>query len=233
MYNQSIVIYPRSNLKKINNVSKPAPKGKIAFSLTLSEEQKLAKSVILNTPYNFLLGKAGTGKTLLAVQIALDMFFTRRVNKIVITRPAVSDEDIGFLPGSLEEKMENWLVPIRSNMRKVYNKPEKLEAMEKNQDIQLVALTHFRGQTFDNAVVIMDEFQNLTKQQLKMAIGRLGKGSIMIFTGDPAQVDLKNPNDSSANDLHKLVDTNYVSQITLLENHRHEALNEVLALLYN
>ena len=147
------------------NVEKRIPKGDIKFSLSLSEEQKLAKSEILKHPFNFILGKAGSGKTLLAVQIALDMFFKRQVNKIVITRPTVSNEDNGFLPGSLEEKMEPWLVPIRSNMRKVYNKPMILDKMEKEENIELVSLSHFRGRTFDNATVIVDEFQNLTKQQ--------------------------------------------------------------------
>ena len=102
-----------------DNLEKRVPKGNIKFSISLSEEQKLAKSQILNHPFNFILGKAGSGKTLVAVQIALDSFFKRDVNKIVITRPTVSNEDNGFLPGSLEEKMEPWLVPIRSNMRKV------------------------------------------------------------------------------------------------------------------
>ena len=141
------------------NIEKDPPKGKIKFDLSLSEEQKDAKSKILYHPYNFITGKAGSGKTLLAVQIALDMYFTRQVNKIIITRPTVSNEDNGYLPGSLTEKMEPWLVPIRSNMRKVYNKPIILEKMEKEEKIELVSLAHFRGRTFDNAVVIVDEFQ--------------------------------------------------------------------------
>ena len=119
------------------------------------------------------------------------MFFKRRVNKIIITRPTVSTEDNGFLPGSEKEKMEPWIVPIKSNMRKIYNKPLILEKMEKNEDIELVSLAHFRGRTFDNACVIVDEFQNLTKQQLSMVLGRLGKKSTMILTGDPQQIDLK------------------------------------------
>jgi len=130
------------------NIKKVPPKGKIKFNLSLSDEQKLAKTAILYHPYNFIQGKAGSGKTLLAVQIALDMFFTRQVNKIVITRPTISNEDNGFLPGSLDEKMEPWLVPIRSNMRKVYNKPAILEKMEKDENIELVSLSHFRGRTF-------------------------------------------------------------------------------------
>ena len=214
------------------NIEKNPPKGKIKFNITLSEEQKGAKTNILYHPYNFLLGKAGSGKTLLAVQVALDMYFTRQVNKIVITRPTVSNEDNGYLPGSLSEKMEPWLVPIRSNMRKVYNKPAILEKMEKEENIELVSLAHFRGRTFDNAVVIVDEFQNLTKAQLGMALGRLGKGSTMILTGDPQQIDLKFSNDSAVHDVPKLKSSDHVYSITLKDNHRHEALNEVLKLLY-
>jgi len=214
------------------NIAKNPPKGKVKFNITLSEEQKDAKTSILYHPYNFLLGKAGSGKTLLGVQIALDMYFTRQVNKIVITRPTVSNEDNGYLPGSLSEKMEPWLVPIRSNMRKVYNKPAILEKMEKEENIELVSLAHFRGRTFDNSVVIVDEFQNLTKAQLGMVLGRLGKGSTMILTGDPQQIDLKFSNDSAVHDVPKLKSSEHVYSITLKDNHRHEALNEVLKLLY-
>ena len=118
---------------KKQNIQKTPPKGNIRFSITLSEEQKAAKQAMLHHPYNFIVGKAGSGKTLLACQVALDMFFKRMINKIIITRPTVSTEDNGFLPGSEKEKMEPWLVPSRSNMRKVYNKPAILEKME-NQD---------------------------------------------------------------------------------------------------
>ena len=215
-----------------DNITKAAPKGKVKFNITLSDEQKEAKSNILSHPYNFVLGKAGSGKTLLAVQVALDMYFTRKVNKIVITRPSVSTEDNGFLPGSLEEKMEPWLVPIRSNMRKVYNKPPILEKMEKDDTIELVSLAHFRGRTFENAVVIVDEFQNLTKPQLGMVLGRLGKDSTMILTGDPQQIDLKFSNDSAIHDVPKIKDSKHVHSIALQDNHRHEALNEVLKMLY-
>ena len=109
------------------NITKRQPKGSIKFSITLSEEQKSAKEQILIHPFSFIHGNAGSGKTLLAVQIALDQLFKRQYNKIIITRPTVATEDNGFLPGSEQEKMEPWLVPIKSNMRKVYNKPELLE----------------------------------------------------------------------------------------------------------
>ena len=213
------------------NKEKTPPKNDIKFSISLSEEQKRAKELILRTPFNFILGKAGSGKTLLAVQIALDLYFKRQVDKIIITRPTVSTEDNGFLPGSEREKMEPWLVPIRSNMRKVYNKPELLEKMEQQENIELVSLAHFRGRTFDNAVCIVDEFQNLTKQQLQMVLSRLGKDSVMILTGDRYQVDLKFNNDSAVHEVPKIKHSKWVNEIVLTDNHRHESLEEILNLL--
>jgi predicted ribonuclease YlaK len=213
------------------NIEKNPPKGPIKFSLSLSEEQKLSKAEILNHPYNFIVGKAGSGKTLLACQVALDQFFKRVFNKIIITRPTISTQDDGFLPGSEKEKMEPWLVPIRSNMRKVYNKPVILEKMENDEQIELVSLAHFRGRTFDNAVVIVDEFQNLTRSQLAMAIGRLGKDSKMIFCGDSYQIDLKDKNYSAYHDMAKLTNSRYVYKTVLEESHRHEAIDDLLELL--
>ncbi len=213
------------------NTERQPPKGSIKFSITLSEEQKAAKQAILHHPYNFIVGKAGSGKTLLACQVALDMFFKRMINKIIITRPTVSTEDNGFLPGSEKEKMEPWLVPIRSNMRKVYNKPEILEKMENAEQIELVSLAHFRGRTFENSVVIVDEFQNLTRSQFRMTLGRIGKGSTMIFCGDNQQIDLKDQNYSAIHDLPKIGDSQYVYKRVLLDNHRHEAIDEVFEML--
>lgn len=216
---------------KKQNIEKEPPKGEIKYSITLSEEQKIAKERIIDTPYNFIIGQAGSGKTLLAVQIALDMLFKRKVNKIVITRPTVSTEDNGFLPGTEKEKMEPWLVPIKSNIKKVYDKPETLTKLENTEALELVSLTHFRGRTFEDCVCIIDEFQNLTKAQLQMCLGRLGNNGIMIFTGDTHQIDLKFKNESAIHDLAKLEKSKYVFKALLNDNHRHKALNEVLRLL--
>ena len=213
------------------NTAKKPPKGSVRFSLSLSEEQKSAKQAILHHPYNFIVGKAGSGKTLLACQVALDMFFKRQIDKIIITRPTVSTEDNGFLPGSEKEKMEPWIVPIKSNMRKIYNKPLILEKMEKEESIELVSLAHFRGRTFENSIVIVDEFQNLTRSQFRMALGRLGKNSTMIFCGDNQQIDLKDKNYSAIVDLPKIANSKYVYKKVLLDNHRHIAIDEVFELL--
>lgn len=213
------------------NKQKTPPKTPVKFSISLSDEQRDAKAMVLEHPFNFVMGRAGSGKTLLAVQIALDQFFKRQINKVVITRPTVSTEDNGFLPGSEFEKMEPWLVPIRSNMRKVYNKPDILDKMEKEENIELVSLAHFRGRTFDNAVCIIDEYQNLTKQQLQMVLSRLGKGSRMILCGDRHQIDLKYKNDSAIHEVPKIRESKYVAEIILKDNHRHESLDEILRLL--
>lgn len=215
----------------MENKEKKKPKGNIRFSISLSEEQKKAKEQILNHAYSFIVGKAGSGKTLLAVQVALDMVFKREYNKIIITRPTIATEDNGFLPGSEKEKLEPWLVPIMSNMRKVYNKQNKIDKMVTDGDIELVSLSHFRGRTFDNAVVIVDEFQNLTKAQLRMALGRLGKDSIMLFCGDSQQIDLRDQNYSSIHEVSKIKDSKYVVKIVLQDNHRHEAVDDVLTIL--
>jgi len=215
----------------MDNKSKKPPKGNVKFNITLSEEQKRAKENILNHAFSFIVGKAGSGKTLLAVQVALDLFFKRQYNKIIITRPTVATEDNGFLPGDEKEKLEPWLVPIMSNMRKVYNKPEKIQKMVEDGDIELVSLAHFRGRTFDNAVVIVDEFQNLTKPQLRMALGRLGKDSIMIFCGDNQQIDLGSALNSAIDDVHKIKDSEHVYKVILEDNHRHKAIDDVLKLL--
>jgi phosphate starvation-inducible protein PhoH and related proteins len=204
------------------------PKGNIRFNISLSNEQKAAKAKILNHAFNFVVGKAGSGKTLLAVQIALDQVFKKEFDKIIITRPTVATEDNGFLPGSEKEKMEPWLVPIVSNMRKVYNKQNKIDKMLENEEIELVSLSHFRGRTFDKSVIIVDEFQNLTKAQLAMALGRLGKDSIMIFCGDNQQIDLKDQNYSAIHEVAKIKDSYYVYKVVLEDNHRHEAIDDVL-----
>ena len=159
------------------------------------------------------------------------MLFKKMVDKIIITRPTIGTEDNGFLPGTLEEKLEPWLVPIRHNFRQIYNKPDKWKQLESDGVIEIVSLSHFRGRTMANSVCILDEYQNLSKSQLQMAIGRLGKGSIMIFCGDETQIDLKVKSDSAIWDSKKLESSKHVSIIELKENHRHEAVSELLNLL--
>ena len=177
---------------KLKNSEKRKPKNVIKFNLTLNEEQKLAKSDILNNTVTLLKGQAGSGKTLLACQIALDMYFNRQIEKIIITRPNVaSADDIGYLPGSMKEKMDPWLAPVYANLYMLYNKIA-IDKMVETQDIEILPFAFVRGRTFVNAVVIVDEAQNVNSNQTEMIVGRLGLDSKMIFCGDTAQIDLKN-----------------------------------------
>ena len=214
---------------KLNNSEKRKPKGPVKFHLTLNEEQKAAKAEILNNTVTLLKGQAGSGKTLLACQIALDMFFTRQVEKIIITRPVVAAaDDIGYLPGGLKEKMDPWLAPIYANLYMLYNK-ETVDKMVENQDIEILPFAFVRGRTFVNAVVIVDEAQNVNGNQTEMIVGRLGLNSKMIFCGDTSQIDLRNKKESGI-DFFKTLEARVpgVKVITLLKNHRHPIVPEIL-----
>lgn len=203
----------------------------VQFDVTLCEEQVIAKEQILRHPFSFILGRPGSGKTLLAVQIALDRLFKKEVSKIIIARPTVSTEDNGFIPGGFAEKLEPWLTPIRDNMRLCYAHPEHLVKLEQEGVIEIVPLSYFRGRTFKSAACIVDEVQNATKQQLIMAIGRLGVDSTMMFCGDYSQIDLRNPATSAIHLIDKIQQSRYVYVTTLKDNHRHPAVEELLEIL--
>jgi phosphate starvation-inducible PhoH-like protein len=209
-------------------ISKRKPKGEIKFNITLNEEQKEAKSQILNNPITLIKGMAGSGKTLLACNIALDLLFKKEIEKIIITRPTVSKEEIGFLPGDLKDKMDPWLSPIYANLNMVYDK-EKIKKLLQDDIIEIVPFAFMRGRTFPNAMVIVDECQNITHSQTEMIIGRLGKGGKMVFCGDITQVDLKQKKDSGIS-FFKILEskTSTVKIITLYKNHRHDAVEAIL-----
>lgn len=137
----------------------------------------------------FAIGPAGTGKTLLAVQFGIKLFQEGKVDKIIVTRPAVSvDEDLGFLPGTLNEKMAPWTRPIFDVLGEYYQQKD-IENMLYEGVIEISPLAYMRGRTFKNAYIIADEMQNATQNQMKMLLTRLGENSKMVVTGDLAQAD--------------------------------------------
>lgn len=214
---------------KIPNSEKRKPKNPVKFNISLNEEQKQAKAEILENTVTLIKGQAGSGKTLLACQIALDMFFNRQIEKIIITRPNVASADeIGFLPGSMKEKMDPWLAPIYANLYMLYS-ATAIDKMVENQDIEILPFAFVRGRTFVNAAVIVDEAQNVNSTQTEMIVGRLGLDSKMIFCGDTAQIDLKNKKDSGI-DFFKILESRVpgVKVITLYKNHRHPIVPEIL-----
>lgn len=213
---------------KVSNLEKRKPKSSVKFKIELNEEQKVAKAVIFDNPIILLKGMAGSGKTLVACQIALDMFFKRDIEKIIITRPTVSKEEIGFLPGDLKEKMDPWLAPIYANLYMLYNK-DAVDKMVTDGDIEVVPFAFMRGRTFPNSFVIVDECQNITHSQTEMMLGRLGKGGKMVFCGDLAQVDLKSKKDSGIGFFPRLEErVKGVRIVSLKKNHRHEIVEDVL-----
>jgi len=208
--------------------AKQKPKGPIKFQLQLNEEQKVAKDKILNNAITVLSGKAGSGKTLLACQVALDLLFKKSIEKIIITRPTVSKEEIGFLPGDLREKMEPWMQPIYSNFYQLYNK-EKIDEILESGQVEIVPLAFMRGRTFLDSFIIVDEAQNCTNDQMEMITSRLGIRSKMVVCGDSQQVDLKYRGDSGFKFLlstaKKIKD---MDSQTLLTNHRHPVVDALL-----
>jgi len=209
---------------------KRKPKNPITFKITLNEEQKEAKQIILDHPVTLLKGMAGSGKTLVACQVALDLMFRKDIERIIITRPTVAKEEIGFLPGDLKEKMDPWLAPIYANLHMLYDKT-KIEKMVADGQIEIVPFAFMRGRTFPDAVVIVDECQNITHGQTEMILGRLGKGGKMIFCGDITQTDLKQKKDSGIGFFTRLeAEIKGVKVITLKTNHRHEIVEPILKL---
>lgn len=207
---------------------KQKPKGPIKFQLQLNEEQKIAKEKILSNAITVLSGKAGSGKTLLACQVALDLLFKKVIQKIVITRPTVSKEEIGFLPGDLREKMEPWMQPIYANFYQLYNK-EKIDEILENGQVEIVPVAFMRGRTFLDTFVIVDEAQNCTTDQMEMIVSRLGIRSKMVICGDTQQVDLKSKSDSGFKFILSVANRvkDMTSQI-LITNHRHPIVDSIL-----
>lgn len=231
--NTSNNINGQEEISGVNNLGikkgRKTIKNKIQFQLPLNEEQKGIKAKALQDTISVFLGKAGSGKTLLATQIALEYLFYREVDKIIITRPTVSNEDLGFLPGNIKEKMDPWLAPIHANMFMLYSK-EKIEKLITEDKIEIAPISFLRGRTFVNACVIVDESQNVTKAQMEMILSRLGINSKMMLTGDSAQIDLKNKKDSGLPYLWEMRDKiEGLGVYELKTNHRHPIVDDILS----
>ena len=181
----------------------------------------------------FAIGPAGTGKTMLAVMHGIKLYQEGLVDKIVVTRPAVSvDEDLGFLPGDLNEKMAPWTRPIFDVMGEYYKQSDIAE-MLKEGVIEISPLAYMRGRTFKNAYIVADEMQNATVNQMKMLLTRLGEGSKMVVTGDLAQAD--RVNDNGLINFCNLLKDKQMKHIDIVQfDHkdieRHEAVKEVLSI---
>jgi len=181
----------------------------------------------------FAIGPAGTGKTMLAVQHGIKLFQEGVVDRIVVTRPAVSvDEDLGFLPGTLNEKMAPWTRPIFDVLGEYYQQKD-IAGMLEDGIIEISPLAYMRGRTFKNAYIVADEMQNATINQMKMLLTRLGEGSKMVVTGDLAQADRLNDN-GLVNFCNLIAGKSALKYIDIVQFdnrdiERHNAVKEVLA----
>ena len=144
----------------------------------------------------FGVGPAGTGKTYLAVAMAVAAMNAKKVSRIILVRPAVeAGERLGFLPGSLQEKVDPYLRPLYDALYDLWE-PEKVDKMLEKNIIEVAPLAFMRGRTLNDAFIIMDEAQNTTTEQMKMFLTRLGQNSKAVITGDITQIDLPNPKKS-------------------------------------
>jgi len=206
---------------------KKVAKNPIKFKVQLNDEQKEAKQKILDNTLTLLAGQAGSGKTLLACQVALDGLLRKVYDKIIITRPTVSKEEIGFLPGDLREKMDPWVQPIYQNLFILYDKTQ-IEKLITEGKIEIVPVSFMRGRTFLDSCIIVDEAQNVTHEQMEMIVTRIGLRSKMIICGDDHQIDLRKKGDSGFKYLYKASrKIKNLEAITLTSNHRNEIVEDL------
>jgi phosphate starvation-inducible PhoH-like protein len=189
----------RRSQKHQNNQTKPIRKRLRAKT----DNQKDYILDIAESDVTICTGPAGTGKTAVAVGLASEYILNKKVDKIVITRPVVEvgTRGLGFLPGSLNEKMQPWVVPLLEEMN-AYLSKETVNSMRASNTIEIAPLEYMRGRTFDNSFMILDEAQNCTFEQIRMFLTRIGQDSKMVINGDIEQTDLY----SEENALYKCIE---------------------------
>lgn len=152
----------------------------------------------------FCIGPAGTGKTFLAVAMALSALRANEVSRIILSRPAVeAGESLGFLPGDISEKVDPYLRPLLDALADMVS-PDKLKSMLERRVVEIIPLAYMRGRTLNHSFIILDEAQNATRTQMKMFLTRMGQQSKAVVTGDVTQVDLARKSDSGLNDVFQL-----------------------------
>lgn len=237
--NQFIMLISNSNdkktaLAKFENYNKPLQKilksnKKIWSTEPRNKEQQFAFELLLDPaiPVVSLVGKAGSGKTLLALASGLEQTFGKDAmyKKIVVTKPVEPvGKDIGFLPGSMEEKMLPWLAPIQDNLQFLMGDDKAtLELyMEKGQ-IEVEAMTFIRGRSISNAFIVIDEVQNMTQHEIKTVLTRVGEGTKIVLTGDIEQIDnvyIDATNNGLSYVVERLKDEQITGHVTLLKGER-------------
>jgi phosphate starvation-inducible PhoH-like protein len=205
----------------------------IKYNITLNDEQKEVKRLILNNQIVIVTGRAGCGKSLVSAQCALDFLFKKQCDQILVTRAAVEvGHSLGFLPGSLSEKFDPYLEAFQENLIKCYDKV-KIQQLIQDEKVKAMPVQFIRGKTVDD-ILIVEEAQNLTKAEMLAILTRLGKTGKIIINGDLEQTDIKSGGDlnglSYAISLAKKIDG--IEYIKLKHNHRSDLVGKILEFEY-
>ena len=207
-------------------------KSEIKYKITLNEEQKEAKNLIINNQIVIITGRAGCGKSLISAQTALDFLFKKQCKKILVTRAAVeTGRTLGYLPGSLNEKFDPYLEAFMENLIKCYDDIKINTIIEEGKVIAL-PVQFIRGKTVDD-VLIVEEAQNLTKAEMLAILTRLGVDGKIIINGDNEQKDIKDEFNglSYAIELSKNIEG--IEWVKLKHNHRSDLVGKILDYEYN
>ena len=204
-------------------------KGKPVKPKTLG--QKKYCSAIKENTITIGVGPAGTGKTYLAVALAVTAFRAQQVNRIILTRPAVeAGEKLGFLPGDLQQKVDPYLRPLYDALFDMLGAETYQRYVERG-NIEVAPLAYMRGRTLDDSFIILDEAQNTTPEQMKMFLTRLGFGSKMVITGDVTQIDLPDGRHSGLKEAIKILrNVDDIAQVTFNEKDvvRHRLVQDII-----
>ena len=207
-------------------------KGDIKYNVTLNEEQKLAKQLIIDNQIVIVTGRAGSGKSLVCAQAALDFLMKKQCNHIYVTRATIEvGGSLGFLPGDLEDKFNPYLEAFQENLEKCYDKV-KIQELVKNKKVVAYPVQFIRGKTIDD-ILVVEEAQNLSKGEMLAILTRLGKTGKIIINGDNEQKDIKESYTglSYAIDISKKIDG--IEWIKLKSNHRSDLVGKILDNEYN
>jgi phosphate starvation-inducible PhoH-like protein len=207
-------------------------KSDIKYNVVLNEEQKLAKQLIINNQIVIVTGRAGSGKSLVCAQAALDFLMKKQCNHIYVTRATIEvGSSLGFLPGDLEDKFNPYLEAFQENLEKCYDKL-KIQELVKAKKVVAYPVQFIRGKTIDD-VLVVEEAQNLSKGEMLAILTRLGKTGKIIINGDNEQKDIKESYTglSYAIDISKKIEG--IEWIKLKANHRSDLVGKILDNEYN
>jgi len=207
-------------------------KSDIKYQVTLNEEQKEAKQLIIDNQIVIVTGRAGSGKSLICAQTALDFLMTKQCEHILVTRAAVEvGASLGFLPGDMKDKFDPYLEAFQENLAKCYDKTKILDLVKLDK-IKALPVQFIRGKTVDD-VLVVEEAQNLTKNEMLAILTRLGKTGKIIINGDNEQKDIRDEYNglSYVIELSKRIEE--IKWIKLKTNHRSDLVGKILDFEYN